>query len=129
MDETVVKSTNFFEKATARYTGTKEEDRAKFIQGFANLVEEFRRRHEAGIRHKLRPCVDADPEEEVSQEYQTEGTSTKWLIGRDGTEDTQYYWALRAFVAELDLKFMLRGTQEKRDLLPADPRPIMDGLY
>ncbi|KAK3259287.1 hypothetical protein CYMTET_31707 [Cymbomonas tetramitiformis] len=47
----------------------------------------------------------------------------------DGTEDTLYYWALRAFIAELDEKFMMKGTQEKKELLTHQPQTEeQDGL-
>ncbi|KAK3235481.1 hypothetical protein CYMTET_54315 [Cymbomonas tetramitiformis] len=59
-------------------------------------------------------CTNADSEGEVSQEYLTcAGTSLRGLIGRDGSLYTQYYWAPRAFIAELDSKFMMKGAQEK----------------
>ena len=69
-----------------------------------------------------RPTVNGDVEGEVSDEYLTVGISLKGLIGTDGTEDTQYYWALRAFVAELEEKFLMKGTQEKKELLVSQPQ-------
>ncbi|KAK3270049.1 hypothetical protein CYMTET_21533 [Cymbomonas tetramitiformis] len=49
--------------------------------------------------------------------------------GSDGTVDSQYYFALRAFIAALDNKFMMKGTQEKVDLLTCKPQEHgQDGL-
>ncbi|KAK3248164.1 hypothetical protein CYMTET_42364 [Cymbomonas tetramitiformis] len=71
---------------------------------------------------------DADGEQ-GGHEWLTEGTSTRGLTGVDGTEDTHYFWALRAFVAELEAKFLMKGTKEKEDLLVAKPQtPEQDGL-
>ncbi|KAK3238173.1 hypothetical protein CYMTET_51794 [Cymbomonas tetramitiformis] len=70
---------------------------------------------------------DADGEE--SDEWAGEGTSTKGLTGPDGTEDSHYFWALRAFIAELEAKFLMKGTKEKEDLLIAKPQTTeQDGL-
>ncbi|KAK3277921.1 hypothetical protein CYMTET_14104 [Cymbomonas tetramitiformis] len=70
---------------------------------------------------------DADGEE--SDEWESEGTSTKGLTGTDGTEDSHYFWALRAFIAELEAKFLMKGTKEKEDLLIAKPQTTeQDGL-
>ncbi|KAK3253479.1 hypothetical protein CYMTET_37275 [Cymbomonas tetramitiformis] len=78
---------------------------------------------EAGSTWQVaRPRVAGDAEGEVSEEYLTVGISLKGLVGTDGTEDTQYYWALRAFVAELEEKFMMKGTQEKKELLVSQPQ-------
>ncbi|KAK3238009.1 hypothetical protein CYMTET_51946 [Cymbomonas tetramitiformis] len=79
--------------------------------------------------HEMQPGVtwavcrrvqDGDVDGEVSDEWETEGTSTKGLTGTDGTEDAHYFWALRAFVAELEAKFLMKGTKEKEDLLVAE---------
>ncbi|KAK3288007.1 hypothetical protein CYMTET_4513 [Cymbomonas tetramitiformis] len=76
-----------------------------------------------------RPVIQGDAEGEVSDEYLTVGISLKGLIGTDGTEDTQYYWALRAFVAELEEKFLMKGTQEKKELLVSQPQAAhQDGI-
>ncbi|KAK3266408.1 hypothetical protein CYMTET_24965 [Cymbomonas tetramitiformis] len=64
-----------------------------------------------------------DADGEVSNEYLTNGTSLKGLIGTaDGTIDSQYYFALRASIAALDNKFLMKGTQEKVDLLTCKPQ-------
>ncbi|KAK3281563.1 hypothetical protein CYMTET_10652 [Cymbomonas tetramitiformis] len=206
------------------YTGTKEEDRPKFLRDFALLCENFRRQHDASIRKRLRsvagvnltdvqkqilrdtppdwqtlwdiipscldgkdsaahswwcenydsggvvasnmdrvlkdnsehgplegsipcarppfnelnagaswiiarPATDQDADGEVSAEYRTHGTSLKGLTGHDGTHDSQYFFALRGFIAALDKKFMMTGTQEKVDLLAQKPQePGQDGL-
>ncbi|KAK3240273.1 hypothetical protein CYMTET_49877 [Cymbomonas tetramitiformis] len=60
-----------------------------------------------------RPAVANDTDGEVSNEYLTNGTSLKGLTGSDGTVDSQYYFALGAFIAALDNKVMMKGTQEK----------------
>ncbi|KAK3242924.1 hypothetical protein CYMTET_47396 [Cymbomonas tetramitiformis] len=77
-----------------------------------------------------RPFEENDVDEEASQEWLTEGTSTRGLTGIDSTADTHYFWALRAFVAELEAKFLMRGTKEKKDLLlVAKPQAVdQDGL-
>ncbi|KAK3235225.1 hypothetical protein CYMTET_54552 [Cymbomonas tetramitiformis] len=206
------------------YTGTKEEDRPKFLRDFALMCENFRRQHNANIRKRLRsvtttslsdeqkkalrdtppdwetlwdiittcldgkdssalgwwcenyesggvvasnmdrvlkdtsvhgplegsiPCARSpfnemnagatwviarpataqDAHGEVSNEYRTNGTSLKGLTGQDGIHDTQYFYALRGFIAALDKKFMMKGTQEKVDLLTQKPQELgQDGL-
>ncbi|KAK3286464.1 hypothetical protein CYMTET_5966 [Cymbomonas tetramitiformis] len=67
---------------------------------------------------------EGDEDGEASDEWAGEGTSTKGLTGPDGTEDSHYFWALRAFVAELEAKFLMKGTKEKEDLLIAKPQNI-----
>ncbi|KAK3282676.1 hypothetical protein CYMTET_9597 [Cymbomonas tetramitiformis] len=72
---------------------------------------------------------DGDEDGEASDEWAGEGTSTRGLTGPDGTEDSHYSWALRAFVAELEAKFLMKGTKEKEDLLIAKPQTNeQDGL-
>ncbi|KAK3232869.1 hypothetical protein CYMTET_56802 [Cymbomonas tetramitiformis] len=72
---------------------------------------------------------EGDEDGEASDEWAGEGTSTKGLTGPDGTEDSHYSWALRAFVAELEAKFLMKGTKEKEDLLIAKPQTNeQDGL-
>ncbi|KAK3281301.1 hypothetical protein CYMTET_10903 [Cymbomonas tetramitiformis] len=205
------------------YTGTKEEDRPKFLREFADMCENFVRQHNANVRRRLRsgagtlteaqmktlretppdfeylwdivpaclagensqalswwrenyerggvvasnmdrvlkdtsehgplegtipcarppfnemntgttwviarPVTNQDTQGEVSDEYLTDGTSLKGLTGRDGTRDTQYFYALRGFIAALDKKFMMKGTQEKVDLLTQKPQEVgQDGL-
>ncbi|KAK3276903.1 hypothetical protein CYMTET_15054 [Cymbomonas tetramitiformis] len=205
------------------YTGTKEEDRPKFLREFANMCENFVRQHNANIRRKLRsvagtlteaqikalretppdwetlwdiipacltgensqtlswwrenyekggvvasnmdrilkdtsehgplegsipcarppfnemnagttwaiarPATNQDAQGEVSNDYLTDGTSLKVLTGHDGTRDMQYFYALRGFIAALDKKFMMKGTQEKVDLLTQKPQELgQDGL-
>ncbi|KAK3273151.1 hypothetical protein CYMTET_18608 [Cymbomonas tetramitiformis] len=205
------------------YTGTKEEDRPKFLREFANMCENFVRQHNANIRRKLRsvtgtltdaqiktlretppdwetlwdiipaclagensqtlswwrenyekggvvasnmdrvlkdtsehgplegtipcarppfnemnagttwviarPVTNQDAQGEVSNDYLTDGTSLKGLTGHDGTRDMQYFYALRGFIAALDNKFMMKGTQEKVDLLTQKPQEVgQDGL-
>ncbi|KAK3287527.1 hypothetical protein CYMTET_4973 [Cymbomonas tetramitiformis] len=88
--------------------------------------------------HELKPGTtwavcrrvqDGDIDGELSDEWEEEGTSTKGLTGTDGTEDSHYFWALRAFVAELEAKFLMKGTKEKEDLLVAKPQTTeQDGL-
>ncbi|KAK3265525.1 hypothetical protein CYMTET_25798 [Cymbomonas tetramitiformis] len=76
-----------------------------------------------------RPVTAQDTDGEISDEYLANGISLKGLTGPDGTIDSQYYFALRAFVAALDNKFMMKGTQEKVDLLTCKPQePGQDGL-
>ncbi|KAK3274406.1 hypothetical protein CYMTET_17417 [Cymbomonas tetramitiformis] len=76
-----------------------------------------------------RPATAQDAQGEVSNEYLTDGTSLKGLTGQDGTHDTQYFYALRGFIAALDKKFMMKGTQEKVDLLTQKPQELgQDGL-
>ncbi|KAK3235820.1 hypothetical protein CYMTET_54004 [Cymbomonas tetramitiformis] len=72
---------------------------------------------------------DGDAEGEPSDEWEKEATSTKGLTGLDGTEDSHYFGALRAFIAELETKFLLKGTKEKEDLLVAKSQTAeQDGL-
>ncbi|KAK3285289.1 hypothetical protein CYMTET_7100 [Cymbomonas tetramitiformis] len=72
---------------------------------------------------------EGDVDGEDSDEWAGDGTSTKGLTGPDGTEDSHYFWALRAFVAELEAKFLMKGTKEKEDLLVAKPQTTeQDGL-
>ncbi|KAK3289632.1 hypothetical protein CYMTET_2949 [Cymbomonas tetramitiformis] len=72
---------------------------------------------------------EGDADGERSDEWENEGTSTKGLTGADGTEDSHYFWALRAFVAELEAKFLMKGTKEKEDLLVAKSQTAeQDGL-
>ncbi|KAK3287571.1 hypothetical protein CYMTET_4920 [Cymbomonas tetramitiformis] len=72
---------------------------------------------------------DGDADGEQSDEWESEGTSTKGLTGTDGTEDSHYCWALRAFIAELEAKFLMKGTKEKEDLLIAKSQTTeQDGL-
>ncbi|KAK3288393.1 hypothetical protein CYMTET_4128 [Cymbomonas tetramitiformis] len=88
--------------------------------------------------HKLAPGAtwavckrfqEGDVDGERSDEWENEGTSTKGLTGADGTEDSHYFWALRAFVAELEAKFLMKGTKEKEDLLVAKSQTAeQDGL-
>ncbi|KAK3277617.1 hypothetical protein CYMTET_14386 [Cymbomonas tetramitiformis] len=129
-----------------RYTGGKNEDRAAFSRRFVEMVGKEQRAHESrgSVRcaqppfHEMQPGVtwavcrrvqDGDVDGEVSDEWETEGTSTKGLTGTDGTEDAHYFWALRAFVAELEAKFLMKGTKEKEDLLVAKSQtPEQDGL-
>ncbi|KAK3250351.1 hypothetical protein CYMTET_40265 [Cymbomonas tetramitiformis] len=205
------------------YTGTKEEDRPKFLREFADMCENFVRQHNANVRRRLRsgagtltdaqmktlretppdfeylwdiipaclagensqtlswwrenyekggvvasnmdrvlkdtsehgplegtipcarppfnemntgttwvvarPVTNQDAQGEVSNDYLTDGTSLKGLTGHDGTRDTQYFYALRGFIAALDKKFMMKGTQEKVDLLTQKPQEVgQDGL-
>ncbi|KAK3234156.1 hypothetical protein CYMTET_55585 [Cymbomonas tetramitiformis] len=127
------------------YTGTKKEDRPKVLRDFVLLCENMRRQHDATIRKRLRPPFNemepgavwvvarpasvSDTDGEVSDEYLTSGTSLKGLTGGDGTIDSQYYFVLRAFIAALDSKFMMKGTQEKVDLLTCKPQEAgQDGL-
>ncbi|KAK3274948.1 hypothetical protein CYMTET_16901 [Cymbomonas tetramitiformis] len=206
------------------YTGTKEEDRPKFLREFADMCENFVRQHNANVRRRLRsgagtlidaqmktlretppdfeylwdiipaclagensqtlswwrenyekggvvasnmdrvlkdtsehgplegtipcarppfnemntgttwviarPVTNQDAQGEVySNDYLTDGTSLKGLTGHDGTRDTQYFYALRGFIAALDKKFMMKGTQEKVDLLSQKPQEVgQDGL-
>ncbi|KAK3273479.1 hypothetical protein CYMTET_18271 [Cymbomonas tetramitiformis] len=128
------------------YTGGKNEDRALFIRRFVEMVAKMQRAHEArgSVRcaqppfHELKPGTtwavcrrveDGDIDGELSDEWEEEGTSTKGLTGTDGTEDSHYFWALRAFVAELEAKFLMKGTKEKEDLLVAKSQTTeQDGL-
>ncbi|KAK3252562.1 hypothetical protein CYMTET_38143 [Cymbomonas tetramitiformis] len=127
------------------YTGTKDKDRPKLVQDFVLLCENMRRQHDASIREKLRspfnereqgtvwvvarPCVGTDTDGEVSNAYLTGGTSLKGLTGGDGTIDSQYSFALRVSIAELDSKFMMKEPQEKVDLLTCKPQEAgQDGL-
>ncbi|KAK3277278.1 hypothetical protein CYMTET_14703 [Cymbomonas tetramitiformis] len=72
---------------------------------------------------------EGDADGELSDEWESEGTSTKGLTGPDGTENSHYCWALRAFVAELEAKFLMKGTKEKEDLLVAKSQTTeQDGL-
>ncbi|KAK3275651.1 hypothetical protein CYMTET_16234 [Cymbomonas tetramitiformis] len=73
----------------------------------------FNEREQGTVWVVARPFVGTDADGEVSNEYLTSGTSLKGLTGGDGTIDSQYYFALGAFIAELDSKFMMKGTQEK----------------
>ncbi|KAK3247547.1 hypothetical protein CYMTET_42952 [Cymbomonas tetramitiformis] len=76
-----------------------------------------------------RPATNNDAEGEVSDDYLTDGTSLKGLTEHDGTRDMQYFYALRGFIAALDKKFMMKGTQEKVDLLTQKPQEVgQDGL-
>ncbi|KAK3234198.1 hypothetical protein CYMTET_55543 [Cymbomonas tetramitiformis] len=104
------------------YTGGKNEDRALFIRRF---VEMGSVRCAQPPFHELAPGAtwavckrfqDGDADGELSDEWENKGTSTKGLTGADGTEDSHYFWALRAFVAELEAKFLMKGTKEKEDL-------------
>ncbi|KAK3233688.1 hypothetical protein CYMTET_56045 [Cymbomonas tetramitiformis] len=49
------------------YTGTKEEDRPKFLRDFALLCENFRRQHAASIRKRLRSVQGAGLSDEQKQ--------------------------------------------------------------
>ncbi|KAK3252873.1 hypothetical protein CYMTET_37834 [Cymbomonas tetramitiformis] len=72
---------------------------------------------------------EGDADGEQSDEWESEGTSTKGLTGTDGTEDSHYFWSLRAFIAELEAKFLMKGTKEKEDLLIAKSQTTeQDGL-
>ncbi|KAK3247967.1 hypothetical protein CYMTET_42557 [Cymbomonas tetramitiformis] len=79
-----------------------------------------------------RPVEDVEEENadgEVSDEWERVGPSVKGLTLMDGTEDTHYFWALRAFVAELEAKFLMKGTKEKQDLLVAKSQTAdQDGM-
>ncbi|KAK3286880.1 hypothetical protein CYMTET_5596 [Cymbomonas tetramitiformis] len=79
--------------------------------------------------HVLKDLTERDSFRGSSDEWESEGTSTKGLTGTDGTEDSHHFWALRAFVAELEAKFLMKGTKEKEDLLVAKSQtPEQDGL-
>ncbi|KAK3245894.1 hypothetical protein CYMTET_44555 [Cymbomonas tetramitiformis] len=130
------------------YTGTKEEDRPKFLREFSLMVLKDTSEHgplegsipcarppfnemNVGTTWVIaRPAADQDAQGEVSTEYQTDGTSLKGLTGQNGTRDMQYFYALRGFIAALDKKFMMKGTQEKVDLLTQKPQVELgqDGL-
>jgi hypothetical protein len=47
---------------------------------------------------------DGDEDGEISDEWITVGISLRGLTGVDGSDETMYFWALRAFIAELDDK-------------------------
>ncbi|KAK3252670.1 hypothetical protein CYMTET_38051 [Cymbomonas tetramitiformis] len=121
------------------YTGDKNEDRALFIRRFVEMVGKAQR---GMIILPQSPMTggatwavckrfqEGDADGELSGEWENEGTSTtKGLTGTDGTEDSHYFWALRAFVAELEAKFLMKGTKEKEDLLVAKSQTTeQDGL-
>ncbi|KAK3234068.1 hypothetical protein CYMTET_55671 [Cymbomonas tetramitiformis] len=78
---------------------------------------------EARVQATMLQANDADGER-GGRDYLTEGTSTRGLTGVDGTGDAHYFWALRAFVAELEAKFLMKGTKEKEDLLFPAPNKL-----
>ncbi|KAK3237973.1 hypothetical protein CYMTET_51982 [Cymbomonas tetramitiformis] len=89
----------------------------------------FNEREQGSVWRVAKVFEDGDSGGEVSLEYSTSGTSLRGPTGGDCTIDTQHYWALRALIAELESKFMMKGTQEKFDLLTSKSQePGQDGL-
>ncbi|KAK3239845.1 hypothetical protein CYMTET_50261 [Cymbomonas tetramitiformis] len=64
-----------------------------------------------------RPVESTDEEGVLSSEYRIKGVSLEGLAGTDGKESSMYKWALRKFVIELNKRFPMRGTKEKRGML------------
>ncbi|KAK3237739.1 hypothetical protein CYMTET_45092 [Cymbomonas tetramitiformis] len=54
MDDQHYTPSSSWKRHLTSYTGSKDEDRAEFIQNLAKAVEELRRGHEAKIRSQLK---------------------------------------------------------------------------
>ncbi|KAK3262036.1 hypothetical protein CYMTET_29089 [Cymbomonas tetramitiformis] len=105
-------------------------DRDSFQGSVRCALPPFHEMKEGETWRVCRPVEANDADgERGGRDYLTEGTSTRGLTGVDATEGAHYFWALRAFVAELEAKFLMKGTKEKEDLLVAKPQtPEQDGM-
>ncbi|KAK3265199.1 hypothetical protein CYMTET_26102, partial [Cymbomonas tetramitiformis] len=73
MDSDSAKSTSYLGKLP-KYTGTKDEDRPRFVQDFSIVVERVRRHHGANIRQRLRSATGTqmtDEQRNTQPDWQT----------------------------------------------------------
>ncbi|KAK3256374.1 hypothetical protein CYMTET_34488 [Cymbomonas tetramitiformis] len=71
-------STRFSFGKLPMYTGTKEEDRPKFVQDFVLPCENVRRQHDASIKQKLRSVAGATMT--VAQKIMLRNTRPDWQM-------------------------------------------------
>ncbi|KAK3253474.1 hypothetical protein CYMTET_25900 [Cymbomonas tetramitiformis] len=128
------------------YTGSKNEDRAAFIRHFVDYVEKVKRSHESKVRRQMKTAAFRALTVKQKQTLRDSKPDYRYiwdlipsmLAGEDFATSPAYEWWCAAYEKEgmvastafqLEAKFLMRGTKEKKDLLVAKPLTVeQDGL-